>query len=109
MRKYTFTDDELIRKYIIYSTMRNVINRKNRGLGLKNLIEMGNEVGNEIHNMQNIIFMRKIKIIKTPSNNNEVYAYTLFKNGWRSEHTMEKSIINDEVKKLWNDLHKKKD
>lgn len=48
---------------------------------LKDLIRIGHIVEKEIHNLNKIMSVRKIKVMKLPSDNNVVYSYKVFKNG----------------------------
>jgi len=98
-------DEEVIERYIIYSTLQNVISRKNRGGPLERFIKMGHMVGTDLHDIKGDLTIRKMKVMRMPTDKLEHdYAYMVFKNGWRSEHTMKKADIQKEVTRLFCEL-----
>ena len=105
MKKKTWTDDELVDQFIFYSTLQNIVNRKNRGLSTQKYLKMGQLISAELHDIKKNIGFKKMKVMRIGTDNREnEFSYMLFKNGWRSEHTMKKTKIQDEVSRLYHEF-----
>ncbi|TSB47112.1 hypothetical protein [Alkalicoccobacillus porphyridii] len=94
------TDDELVIKYIKYATARNVMSRKIRVNGSDRMIQISNMIGADIHDLKKELHYKNITIVKAEANASIFYGYTVYKNGWRSEHQMMKSIIQTDVDQI---------
>ncbi|WP_054704046.1 hypothetical protein [Bacillus sp. JCM 19041] len=67
MRKKAWSDEELIERYIIYSTLQNVISRKNRGGPLEPFIKMSHMVGTDLLDIKGDLTLRKMKVMRKPT------------------------------------------
>ncbi|MCM2674116.1 hypothetical protein [Alkalicoccobacillus plakortidis] len=90
-------DDDLVIKYIKYATARNILSRKLKKSGTERLIKMSNMIGSDIHDLKKELHYKNITVTRSESKTALFYGYTVYKNGWRSEHQMLKSIIQTDV------------
>ena len=105
MRRKTWNDDELVQQYIMYQTLQNIANRKKRGLGSKKYIQIIQIAGADLHDIKQAMFYRKIRVMQNGTEKSETeFLYSVYKNGWRSDHSMPKADIQKEVSLLWTKI-----
>ena len=99
--------NDLVKEFIVYSTAKNILNRKVKELPSKKNILLSSELANYLHDIKTLMEKQSLKMIKrgdTASPNE--YLYSIFNNGWRSDHEIAKSTIQSEVTEIIKDIQK---